>query len=263
VCKLNVCFFNILWCFIFLKYTQWQCILSYDNSTAMYKSLKTLHPGGIRTRDFLGLSTLQCCCPNFFNMHCHCVYLRKINVFNKKMILALAGYIWDKLQKGIRGTDKTYNLTPFLSFSKYIWCHTHEHGLHYSSMYTYVPTQNKLRYVHCWMVMSAEMLTLSTPWRGFEPGTFCYRGGCGDCNATSRNFRAFLSVKRIFRRISWDTFQVQKVTPRSNPTFLASVRSFFSRCWHSFRWLRISTTIDLTVERTLCLREKKLPQVCT
>jgi hypothetical protein len=37
----------------FLKYTQWQCILSYDNSTAMYKFLKTLHPVGIRTRDCL------------------------------------------------------------------------------------------------------------------------------------------------------------------------------------------------------------------
>jgi hypothetical protein len=33
--------------------TQWQCILSYDNSTAMYKFLKTLHPGGNRTRDLL------------------------------------------------------------------------------------------------------------------------------------------------------------------------------------------------------------------
>jgi hypothetical protein len=41
--------------FIFLKCTQWQCILSYDNSTAVYvyKDLKTLHPDGIRTRDVL------------------------------------------------------------------------------------------------------------------------------------------------------------------------------------------------------------------
>jgi hypothetical protein len=28
-------------------------ILSYDNSTAMYKDLKTLHPGGIRTQDIV------------------------------------------------------------------------------------------------------------------------------------------------------------------------------------------------------------------
>jgi hypothetical protein len=34
-------------------YTQWQCILSYDNSNAMYNFLKTLHPGSIRTRDLL------------------------------------------------------------------------------------------------------------------------------------------------------------------------------------------------------------------
>jgi hypothetical protein len=38
----------IFWSFLFfLKYTQWQCFLSYDNSTAMYKFLKTLHPGGV------------------------------------------------------------------------------------------------------------------------------------------------------------------------------------------------------------------------
>jgi hypothetical protein len=37
--------------YIFLKYTQW--ILSCNNSTAVYKFLKTLHPGGIRTRDSL------------------------------------------------------------------------------------------------------------------------------------------------------------------------------------------------------------------
>jgi hypothetical protein len=34
-------------------YTQWQCILSYGNSTAMYKLLKTLHPSGIPTQDLL------------------------------------------------------------------------------------------------------------------------------------------------------------------------------------------------------------------
>jgi hypothetical protein len=27
--------------FIFLEYTQWQCILSFDNSIAMYQDLKT------------------------------------------------------------------------------------------------------------------------------------------------------------------------------------------------------------------------------
>jgi hypothetical protein len=37
-------FINIsLIVYFFRKYTQWQCILSYDNSTAMYKFLKTLH----------------------------------------------------------------------------------------------------------------------------------------------------------------------------------------------------------------------------
>jgi hypothetical protein len=35
----------------FIKYTQWQCILSFGNSTAMCKYLKTLH--GIRTEDLL------------------------------------------------------------------------------------------------------------------------------------------------------------------------------------------------------------------
>jgi hypothetical protein len=38
---------------IFQKYTQLQFILSYDDSTTLYKFLKTLHPGGIRTRDLL------------------------------------------------------------------------------------------------------------------------------------------------------------------------------------------------------------------
>jgi hypothetical protein len=37
----------------FYKYTQCQCISSFDNSTAVYKDLKTLHPGGIRTRELL------------------------------------------------------------------------------------------------------------------------------------------------------------------------------------------------------------------
>jgi hypothetical protein len=37
----------------FLKYTQWQLILSFDNSTAMCNDLKTLPPGGIRTQDLL------------------------------------------------------------------------------------------------------------------------------------------------------------------------------------------------------------------
>jgi hypothetical protein len=39
--------------FIFLKCTQWQRILSYNNSTAMDKFLKTLHPSGIWTQDLL------------------------------------------------------------------------------------------------------------------------------------------------------------------------------------------------------------------
>jgi hypothetical protein len=39
--------------FIFLNEARWQCILCFDNSTAMYKGLKTLHPGGIRARDLL------------------------------------------------------------------------------------------------------------------------------------------------------------------------------------------------------------------
>jgi hypothetical protein len=48
-----VLFFIIFEALLFLKYTQWQCILSFDNSTAMYKDLKPLHTGGIRTRDLL------------------------------------------------------------------------------------------------------------------------------------------------------------------------------------------------------------------
>jgi hypothetical protein len=38
---------------LFFWSIQWQCILSYDNSSAMYKFLKTLHPGGIRILDLL------------------------------------------------------------------------------------------------------------------------------------------------------------------------------------------------------------------
>jgi hypothetical protein len=44
----RACFYeNILKAFIVLKYTRWQCILSYDNSTAMYKFLFILfsNPG--------------------------------------------------------------------------------------------------------------------------------------------------------------------------------------------------------------------------
>jgi hypothetical protein len=41
----EVLFFKYIFLSIyFLKYTQWQCILSYDNSTAMYKFLKNLTP---------------------------------------------------------------------------------------------------------------------------------------------------------------------------------------------------------------------------
>jgi hypothetical protein len=35
------------------KYTPWQCIISFGNSAAVYKDLKSVHPGGIRTRDLL------------------------------------------------------------------------------------------------------------------------------------------------------------------------------------------------------------------
>jgi hypothetical protein len=45
----KIFFYNLF----FLKYPQWQCILSYDNSTAMYKFLKTLHPGRIQTWNLL------------------------------------------------------------------------------------------------------------------------------------------------------------------------------------------------------------------
>jgi hypothetical protein len=46
--------FFLIWKHIFFsKYTQWQNILSFDNSTAMYKDLKTSHHGGIRTWDLL------------------------------------------------------------------------------------------------------------------------------------------------------------------------------------------------------------------
>jgi hypothetical protein len=43
---------NIFKAIIFLKCTQWQRILSFDNSTAMFQDLKTLHPGGIQNRVF-------------------------------------------------------------------------------------------------------------------------------------------------------------------------------------------------------------------
>jgi hypothetical protein len=33
---------------MFLKYTQWQCILSYDDSTAMYKFLKPYTLAGFK-----------------------------------------------------------------------------------------------------------------------------------------------------------------------------------------------------------------------
>jgi hypothetical protein len=48
---------KICWSFIFLKYTHRQCMLSYGNSTAMHKFLKTLHLRGIRTCD-LSLHTI-------------------------------------------------------------------------------------------------------------------------------------------------------------------------------------------------------------
>jgi hypothetical protein len=48
-----ILFFLDIFNHFFLKYTQWQCILSYDNRTAMYKFQKTLHPGGIQTRVLL------------------------------------------------------------------------------------------------------------------------------------------------------------------------------------------------------------------
>jgi hypothetical protein len=45
----------------FLKYTQWQCIVSYDNKTEMYKFLKILRTGGIRTRNLLTNLYFGCC----------------------------------------------------------------------------------------------------------------------------------------------------------------------------------------------------------
>jgi hypothetical protein len=39
--------------FVSIRYTQWQCIYSFDNSTALYRFLKTFHPGGVRTRDHM------------------------------------------------------------------------------------------------------------------------------------------------------------------------------------------------------------------
>jgi hypothetical protein len=49
----QILFKNIFYHLFFLKHTQWQCNLSYDNSTAMYKFLKKPYvlPGGIRTRE--------------------------------------------------------------------------------------------------------------------------------------------------------------------------------------------------------------------
>jgi hypothetical protein len=47
------CLKKTFWIIYFLKYTQWQCKFRFDNSTAMYKDLKTLRPGGIRTWDLL------------------------------------------------------------------------------------------------------------------------------------------------------------------------------------------------------------------
>jgi hypothetical protein len=47
---LNKIFLHLFFSFLSL-YTQWQCILSYENITAMYRFLKTLHHCGIRTRD--------------------------------------------------------------------------------------------------------------------------------------------------------------------------------------------------------------------
>jgi hypothetical protein len=47
-----ICFWAIFkHLFLSSTHTQRQCISSYHNSTAMYKFLKTLHSGGIRSRD--------------------------------------------------------------------------------------------------------------------------------------------------------------------------------------------------------------------
>jgi hypothetical protein len=46
----SVLFKNVLHLFSSSTDTQRQFLISYNNSTAMYKFLKTLHPGGIRTR---------------------------------------------------------------------------------------------------------------------------------------------------------------------------------------------------------------------
>jgi hypothetical protein len=48
--QLIIHLFLISEAFIFLINTQWECILSYDNSTV---GLKTKRPGGIRTWDLL------------------------------------------------------------------------------------------------------------------------------------------------------------------------------------------------------------------
>jgi hypothetical protein len=44
----------------FLKCTQWQCNLSFDKGTAMYKFLKALHPGRVRTPDLLFSRWTRC-----------------------------------------------------------------------------------------------------------------------------------------------------------------------------------------------------------
>jgi hypothetical protein len=36
---------DFFWIIYFLKYSQWQCKLSFDNSTAMYKDLAGFEPG--------------------------------------------------------------------------------------------------------------------------------------------------------------------------------------------------------------------------
>jgi hypothetical protein len=47
--------FLIHWTYLFFssKHNGNAYALSFDNSTAMYNNLKTLHPGGIRTRDLM------------------------------------------------------------------------------------------------------------------------------------------------------------------------------------------------------------------
>jgi hypothetical protein len=135
--KWNVSVFKA---FIYLKYTQWQCTLSYDNSTAMYKFLKTLHAGGIRTQNLLFCTwwplyqAARACFSSFFGLrfrgyshaNANANAERLLLIVNLKLIFSGKNFTpkwsadhaeFDAILKMLIPTENVFNPTP----SKLSW----------------------------------------------------------------------------------------------------------------------------------------------